>query len=78
MEPSSVISTLCGVITALHAMYQWWHHFFAKTKENASENALRNAFMRTWNKYNRIASVMGKNFQLSFNGRVPRENFEAC
>jgi hypothetical protein len=78
MEPLSIIATLCGVITALHAMYQWWHHFFAKTKEKATENALQNAFMRIWNKYNRIASVMGKNFQLSFNGKVLHANLKGC
>jgi hypothetical protein len=76
MEPLSIIATLCGVITALHAMYQWWHHFFDKTKEKATEIALQNAFMRIWNKYNRIASVMGKNFQLSFNGKVLRANLK--
>ena len=76
IDPISILAAFCSVITALHALYQWWHHYqvkglAAKSSENTTtENELLGGFLKIWKKYNRIASVLGRKFESSFNGRI--------
>jgi hypothetical protein len=84
VEPISIMAAICGVITACHALYQWYHHYQAKrlamkTSQNtATENELLKGFVNIWTRYNRIASTLGGKFELGFNGSLTLLSFATC
>jgi hypothetical protein len=66
VDPVTILAVFCAIINTSHTLYKWYHDRQDRKLGYTSdvENKLFDGFMRLWSKYNRIASVMGRSFQL--------------
>jgi hypothetical protein len=70
IDPVTILATICAVISASRSLYQWWHEyrenrFTAKSGQpTAVDNLPFDQLLELWKQYNRIASVLGRKFQI--------------
>jgi hypothetical protein len=72
VDPIAIIAAICGIITTLKALHDWWHLYREKRltggiyQNTNVEINFRIGFVNIWRKYNRIAALLGMKLSSRF------------